>query len=79
MKNMQKIPQREGSIVIFSRELPHGITANVSEKDMRYAQYLRMGPESTLMLTKEEKESRKEQVKKMIPEWIRSSEDPIVK
>ena len=52
---MQKIHQRAGSIVIFSRELPHGITANMSEKDMRYAQYLRMGPESTLMLTKEEK------------------------
>ena len=30
LKHMQKIFQRAGSIVIFSREIPHGISANVS-------------------------------------------------
>lgn len=51
MKHMQKVYQRAGSVLIFSRELPHGIAPNKSENTMRYAQYLRMAPESTLMLS----------------------------
>ena len=79
MKNMQKITQRAGSVIIFSRELPHGITANVSEDKVRYAQYLRLGPESTLMLTEEEKEERKKCVREMLPKELLESEDHIVR
>lgn len=58
MANFQQCYQRAGSILIFSRELPHNIFPNESE-DFRYAQYLRMAPESSLMLTSDEKAVRK--------------------
>lgn len=58
MENMQEIYQRKGSLLIFSRELPHNIFPNESE-NFRYAQYLRMAPESSLMLTEKEKMVRK--------------------
>jgi ectoine hydroxylase-related dioxygenase (phytanoyl-CoA dioxygenase family) len=51
LKHMYQIYQRAGSVLIFSRELPHGINSNTSESNVRYAQYLRMAPESSLMLT----------------------------
>ena len=47
---MQKVYQRAGSIILFTRELPHNIYPNISDK-FRYAQYLRLAPESSLMLT----------------------------
>jgi hypothetical protein len=50
LKNMQRCYQRAGSILVFSRELPHNIFPNESDK-FRYAQYVRMAPESSLMLT----------------------------
>lgn len=56
--NYQKIFQRRGSLLIFTRELPHNIYQNLS-KDWRFAQYLRMSPESSFMLTAFEKEKRK--------------------
>jgi ectoine hydroxylase-related dioxygenase (phytanoyl-CoA dioxygenase family) len=50
LEHMQRVYQRAASVVIFNREIPHGIAPNVSEKTIRYAQYLRMTPESALML-----------------------------
>jgi ectoine hydroxylase-related dioxygenase (phytanoyl-CoA dioxygenase family) len=50
MKVFQKVPMKKGSLLLFTRELPHNIYPNKSDK-FRYAQYLRMTPESTLMLT----------------------------
>ena len=41
--NFQKILLRKGSLLVFSRELPHNIYPNESDK-FRYAQYLRMTP-----------------------------------
>lgn len=67
MSHMYSIYQREGSVVIFSRELPHGISPNISEDSVRYAQYLRMAPESTLMLTASEKKRRAFQVRTLLP------------
>ena len=55
---MQRVYQRAGSLLIFSREIPHNISPNVSSDIVRYAQHVRMAPESTLMLTEEEKENR---------------------
>jgi hypothetical protein len=74
MANMQKVYQRAGSILIFSRELPHNIYPNDSE-NFRYAQYLRMSPESTLCLTPEEKDLRKKALKNMIPSYVDLSSD----
>jgi len=51
---MQKVYQRAGSMIVFSRELPHNVFPNVSDS-FRYAQYLRMSPESCLCLTPDEK------------------------
>lgn len=65
---MQQCYQRKGSLLVFSRELPHNIFPNESE-NFRYAQYLRMAPECTLMLTPEEKAIRKREVKKMLPPY----------
>lgn len=50
ISNFQRVFMRKGSLLIFSRELPHNIYPNVSDK-FRYAQYLRMTPLSTLCLT----------------------------
>lgn len=50
MANFQQIYQRKGSLLIFSRELPHNIYKNLSY-EWRFAQYLRMSPESDLFLT----------------------------
>lgn len=68
MDHMQRINQREGSVIIFSRELPHGISPNITENKVRYAQYLRMGPESTLMLDQQEKKERAKCVRRVLPE-----------
>jgi ectoine hydroxylase-related dioxygenase (phytanoyl-CoA dioxygenase family) len=40
---------KAGSLLIFSRELPHNIYPNDSD-NFRYAQYLRMTPLSALCL-----------------------------
>jgi ectoine hydroxylase-related dioxygenase (phytanoyl-CoA dioxygenase family) len=74
MQNMQQCYQRAGSLLIFSRELPHNIFPNESEH-FRYAQYLRMAPESTLMLTAEDKAVRKREVKKMLPAYLDVNND----
>ncbi len=50
MKLFQKIYQRKGSLMLFTRELPHNIYKNLSS-EWRFAQYLRMSPLSSLMLT----------------------------
>lgn len=74
---MQKVYQRAGSIILFTRQLPHNIFPNLSDK-VRYAQYLRMAPESTLMLTEEEKTNRRRQVKKLMHK-NEDRRDPIVR
>lgn len=66
---------RKGSLLVFSRELPHNIYPNESE-NFRYAQYLRMTPESSLLLSEKEKEARKNLMKALLPEKIDVS-DPI--
>ena len=66
-------------MVVFSRELPHGISPNRGEQKVRYAQYLRMAPESTLMLTEEEKSGRKKQVHEVLPGWLKESEDALMR
>ena len=53
MNNMQKIFMRKGSMMVFTRELPHNIYYNLSDK-FRFAQYLRMSPQSALMLNEYE-------------------------
>ena len=50
MNLFQKVTQRKGSLLIFTRELPHNIYKNFS-KNWRFAQYLRMSPLSSFMLT----------------------------
>lgn len=57
---------RKGSLLIFTRELPHNIYQNKSE-NFRYAQYLRMSPLSSLCLTPELVESRKKLIKMILP------------
>ena len=66
---------RKGSLLVFSRELPHNIYQNESE-NFRYAQYLRMTPESSLLLSEKEKEARKKLIRLLLPEKIDVS-DPI--
>ncbi len=73
---MQRVYQRAGSIIIFTRELPHNIYPNTSDK-FRYAQYLRFAPESSLMLTPVQKRVRKIEARKMIHKDV-DLNDPIV-
>lgn len=54
----EKVFVKKGSLIVFSRELPHNIYPNKSDK-FRYAQYLRMSPITCLQLTEEEKRNRK--------------------
>lgn len=65
-KNMQKILVRKGSLIIFSGELPHTMFPNESS-GFRYAQYLRMAPLSTLEITEEIAEKRKNLVNQHLP------------
>lgn len=66
MTRFQKVLQRRGSLLIFTRELPHNIFQNISGK-WRFAQYLRMAPLSSLMLTEFEQQKRKECVRRFLP------------
>jgi hypothetical protein len=75
MKRFQKVLQRKGSLLLFTRELPHNIFPNLSGK-WRFAQYLRMAPLSTLLLTEFEKQKRKACVKRFLPEAL-TIDDPI--
>lgn len=77
MKNMQKVYQRKNSLLVFTRELPHNIYHNLSE-EFRFAQYLRMSPLSTLMLTEYEIEKRKKCVEYFLPKEL-PVDDPISK
>jgi ectoine hydroxylase-related dioxygenase (phytanoyl-CoA dioxygenase family) len=75
MKNFRKILLRKGSLLVFSRELPHNIYPNNSD-NFRYAQYLRMHPLSCLELDENLIQKRKELIQKLIPKQLDVS-DPI--
>jgi ectoine hydroxylase-related dioxygenase (phytanoyl-CoA dioxygenase family) len=75
MTRFQKVLQRKGSLLIFTRELPHNIFQNLSGK-WRFAQYLRMAPLSSMMLTEFEQQKRKECVRRFLPEGL-AVDDPI--
>jgi ectoine hydroxylase-related dioxygenase (phytanoyl-CoA dioxygenase family) len=77
MDRFQKVLQRRGSLLLFTRELPHNIFSNLSGK-WRFAQYLRMAPLSTLFLTELERQKRRECVKRFLPPGL-PVDDPISK
>lgn len=75
MDNFSKVFVRKGSLLIFSRELPHNIYPNLST-EFRYAQYLRMSPQSSLQLSPELYKARRKLVRSMLPKDLDVS-DPI--
>jgi hypothetical protein len=77
MSNFQKITMKKRSLLIFSRELPHNVYPNLSE-EFRFAQYLRMSPLSSLMLTEFEVAKRKKCIEHALPKDL-PVDDPISK
>jgi ectoine hydroxylase-related dioxygenase (phytanoyl-CoA dioxygenase family) len=63
---MQKIFMKKGSLMVFTRELPHNIYSNKSDK-FRYAQYVRIVPQSELNLPMYLLEKRKKLMKNLLP------------
>ncbi len=68
--NMQKIYAKKGSLIIFTRELPHNVYQNKS-KNPRYAQYVRISPLSELHLTDESLIKRKRLIKNLLPKDLK--------
>lgn len=71
--NMQKITVRKGSLIIFSAELPHTMFPNESSQ-IRYAQYLRMAPLSSLELSDEALAKRRALLRAHMPEELNVTE-----
>jgi hypothetical protein len=67
--NMQKIFMKKGSLLVFTRELPHNVYSNKSDK-FRYAQYVRITPLSELNLSQYSLERRKKLIKNLLPKSL---------
>jgi len=64
--SMQKICVKKGSLIIFTRELPHNVYPNKSN-NFRYAQYVRITPLSELHLSHDLQIKRQQLIKKLLP------------
>jgi hypothetical protein len=73
-QNMQKIFMKKGSLMVFTRELPHNIYSNKSDK-FRYAQYVRIVPQSELNLPPYLLEKRKKLMKNFLPKSLDVTSD----
>jgi hypothetical protein len=69
IKKMKKIYMKKGSLLIFARELPHNVYANLSNEP-RYAQYVRIIPKSELHYDDKNLMKRKQFIEKYVPKEL---------